>query len=300
MLVALCSVALAIDLCSLPPAERFEAWSRMFDAHNASRSAFDKSDAIVCARPSVLTHNRHSADTFVVADARLPASPMQHLSHLPSVIGLPASVNWSLAGTSFEHMVRIEDQLWCSSCWAFTTTTVVEAALPTPVQLSAQHLVDCAVELSDGYYNFGCAGGYVGLTMRWVIQNGLGTEKSKPYVAMQQPCSPINAAVFVGSMEILPALVAGHVEYLTEPLLRAMVSRGPTEVVMHAPDMLQFWHADELLTADMCGPGPVNHAVVIVGYGQTSDGRPYWKAANSWGTEWNGDGFFYIERGTDA
>ena len=41
------------------------------------------------------------------------------------------------------------------------------------------------------------------------------------------------------------------------------------------------------------------HAVKIVGWGQTQTGEKYWHVANSWGADWNGGGYFKIKRGTN-
>jgi len=41
------------------------------------------------------------------------------------------------------------------------------------------------------------------------------------------------------------------------------------------------------------------HALVIVGWGWNSDGQ-YWIVKNSWGDKWGMNGYFFIERGTDA
>ena len=43
-----------------------------------------------------------------------------------------------------------------------------------------------------------------------------------------------------------------------------------------------------------------NHAVLVVGWGVEPDGRKYWWAQNTWGSEWGLVGYFKMARGSDA
>ena len=47
-----------------------------------------------------------------------------------------------------------------------------------------------------------------------------------------------------------------------------------------------------------CLSQPLNHAVVVVGYG-TEYGIDYWLLKNSWGKNWGMEGFMKIQRGVD-
>ena len=42
-----------------------------------------------------------------------------------------------------------------------------------------------------------------------------------------------------------------------------------------------------------------NHAVLVVGWGVEPDGRKYWWAQNTWGSEWGLVGYFKMARGSD-
>jgi len=286
--------------CNLPRTQRFGEWQTLY-GKSANREAFEHSDAIVCSDPAHFRHSRLSARP--PRRAILTPSPPRTSDHRHTGVPAPPAVEWSLVNTSFSHYVTIEDQGSCSSCWAFTTTTVVEAALSSSGkrQLSSQHLLDCARDLPGGYRNLGCDGGYLSPTMQWVTDNGLVKDATMPYTGSQAACAHPAHNALVGGMEVYPHInTSGSLVPLTEQRLKDMVAQGPTEVAMYAPDSLTLYQSSDVFTGAMCGSGRVNHAVVIVGYGTRSDGLRYWKVANSWGTEWNGDGYFLLERGVDA
>lgn len=43
-----------------------------------------------------------------------------------------------------------------------------------------------------------------------------------------------------------------------------------------------------------------NHNISIVGWSENQDGDKYWIVRNSWGKYFGDNGFFYVERGTNA
>ncbi len=79
---------------------------------------------------------------------------------------LPASVDWRMKGV----VTPVKDQGSCGSCWAFSTTGVLEGlhALATGklVSLSEQNLVDCTKQ--EG--NFGCGGGWPFDSYEYIIR----------------------------------------------------------------------------------------------------------------------------------
>nr|KAF6464700.1 cathepsin F [Rousettus aegyptiacus] len=49
----------------------------------------------------------------------------------------------------------------------------------------------------------------------------------------------------------------------------------------------------------LCSPWLIDHAVLLVGYGNRSD-IPFWAIKNSWGTDWGEEGYYYLHRGSGA
>ena len=54
-----------------------------------------------------------------------------------------------------------------------------------------------------------------------------------------------------------------------------------------------------IISGSNCGTN-LNHAVLLVGYGQDNQGNPYWIIKNSWSIYWGQLGYAYIQRDTVA
>jgi cathepsin H len=74
---------------------------------------------------------------------------------------------------------------------------------------------------------------------------------------------------------------------------------GPVAVAFQVVDDFRLYKKG-IYSSDKCKQGSkdVNHAVLIVGYGQAPEtGKPYWIVKNSWGPDWGEEGYFRIARG---
>jgi hypothetical protein len=187
----------------------------------------------------------------------------------------------------------VQDQGACGSCWAFAAQDVLAFWARGPdgsPDLSKQQLLDC----STAQGNRGCRGGWPARALVYAQRQKpprVCTTTGYPYLARQQrTCNrcPVNATVAV------PRFRIGWVRSETE-LLDAVL-QAPVAVAVRASPSFQYY-ASGIFNAADCNVRTVNHAMVLVGYGTTVDGTPYWILRNSWGDSWGEAGYMRIRRG---
>jgi cathepsin F len=185
----------------------------------------------------------------------------------------------------------VKNQKDCGSCWAFGTVAGIEGAnfLATGklLSLSEQELVDC--DKTDS----GCGGGLPSNALNYVKTHGLGeeSEAAYPYTGETGPsCKAKRSSeqIFVKDWQV----VNGTNE---DQLAAALVKLGPLAIGINA-NPLQFYTSG-VADPSNCDPGALDHAVVIVGFGEDA-GKKYWTIRNSWGANWGEQGYFRMVRGT--
>ncbi len=67
-----------------------------------------------------------------------------------------------------------------------------------------------------------------------------------------------------------------------------------TAAVASDNSVFQFYQQG-VLSSTACGTG-INHAVLIIGYGNDTDGTPFWTIKNTWGLNWGEYGYIRIQR----
>jgi len=206
---------------------------------------------------------------------------------------IPTSVDWVSAGA----VTPVKNQGNCGSCWSFSATGAVEGVYgvthlsdPNYVlpDLSEQQLVSC--DTVDG----GCNGGWMDDAFNWVVGNGgLCSESDYPYVSGTTTenescvtgCSPVAGTDIKGWVDVNP----GSVDDLMDA-----AALQPVSIAIQA-NQLSFQLYKSGVLDGRCGQN-LDHGVLLVGYGTWTDGTPYWKVKNSWGTSWGMDGYILIER----
>ena len=224
----------------------------------------------------------------------------------------PLSFDWrNYDGSNW--MTPIKDQGICGSCWAFAAVGVAEAVTNIGYRdhtidpdMSEQYLVtDCAIGAGD------CAGGWGPSALAYIRDNGVPDEACLPYhdgdsstgctydsngcvAAMCTYCSDnecsdyrcsdrcSNWASRLYSLERINTLWSP----LRDDLKTTLLAHGPLAVSIY---MGGSFDANGVYRCT--GPPYTNHGVSIVGY---NDAGGYWIVRNSWGSSWNGDGYFQV------
>lgn len=175
-------------------------------------------------------------------------------------------------------VTAVKNQGQCGSCWAFSTTGVLEGFLAKNNEvpsLSEQQLVDCSGIL---YGNLGCNGGMPSRALNYIKNKGATTDAAYPYKAVKGSCSVSSGEYKINGHSAVTASDAG---------LLAALQNGPVSVAVDATN----WSAYITGTFNDCA-SQMNHAVLAVGY--TSD---HYIIKNSWTSAWGEDGYMMLARG---
>jgi len=201
---------------------------------------------------------------------------------------LPKSVDWRAKGA----VTPVKEQGVCGACYSFSAAGALEAMnfrkTGKLVELSAQNLIDCSV--STG--NQGCKGGQMDNAYEYIRDNnGIDTAIAYPYEGVQGKCryNPRHK----GASDF------GYVDISTgseEELMHAVASRGPVSLAIDASHESFQFYSNGIYREDRCSSTKLDHAMLLVGYGEEDDGRKYWLIKNSWGSTWGEEGYLKLAR----
>jgi len=207
----------------------------------------------------------------------------------------PTDFDWTTQGA----VTPVKDQGQCGSCWSFGTTGDVEGthflAGNDLVSLSEQQLVSC------DRIDEGCNGGLQEDAFKYVIKNGLTTEKNYPYTAghgRAGSCDSSKTTPVAASISSWVQVSKSGVGKTPDEdaIQTALLASGPITIGINASPMQLYRKGID--NPSRCSAAALDHAVLIVGYG-VENGQKYWKIKNSWATDWGEDGYYRIVRGTN-
>uniref|UniRef100_H3GU34 Peptidase C1A papain C-terminal domain-containing protein n=1 Tax=Phytophthora ramorum TaxID=164328 RepID=H3GU34_PHYRM len=236
-------------------------------------------------------------------------------------IDVPTELDWTTKDGG-KYMTPIKNQGTCGSCWAFAGVSAVESrfAIENDVQaspLSVEQVLSCSASLDHIHSKFidnmtssseGCSGGMPFLTYEYLHlakPHGLSCGSVRPYVmatnATDTQCPSLATA------EVAVAWESNVSDYKViesgdeEALLRAVTLGPVTANIDAAGDGFRHYAGGIYDAQDCLSDGDeVNHAVVVVGFGQTDAGEEFWIIRNTWGTMWGEDGYMRIARGSSV
>jgi len=243
-----------------------------------------------------------SADEFAARNNLVPVTSSQLQDHGATAAWSEASPELPAAPSSFDWrdqggmITPVKNQQKCGGCWAFAAVECVETASALAgnplVQLSAQELISCDT------FDEGCTGGNTINTRQFLQQHGLQSETTYPFTSSAggaaAPCAGTSApSVDVQSLHWMSPTVA------EADWTRYLYKYGPLAVAVYAATDPWQDYTGGVMSRTKCNvhkDDGVNHAVVLVGWGNDTDAGDYWVVRNSWGVRWGIGGYALIPR----
>lgn len=199
-------------------------------------------------------------DESILGNRRLQADDSSQGRHLQTIA---PSIDW----LATDHVGAVKNQGQCGSCWAFNSTTVLEAkksikdtadtgAFVAPQRLSEQEAVDC----STAYGNGGCNGGWPSNYWNYAKENGAVNYDNYPYTGLDETCKQ------TGSIPVETTVDVWNWVGQNDQVIANALQEGPLSIaVMVEGDAWRFYSGGVMAT-DECVTDSVNHALVLVAY----------------------------------
>lgn len=204
--------------------------------------------------------------------------------------GEAKTVDWSKTLTSVGN---VKEQGGCGSCWAVAAIGALEMHAEMTLRkeigaLSSNQVKDCSSNVHHCGGNGGCQGSTSELAYDYIVKNGVSLEADyggdKNH---DEKCGNIKPYIKIGGFQPLPT-------NKLQPLMDAVTTKGPVVVSIDASG----WNSYGGGVFDTCNrDSVVNHAVVLIGYGHSTEhNKDYWYIRNSWGEAWGENGFIRLQR----
>lgn len=220
---------------------------------------------------------------------------------------LPKQWDWrDVAGANW--LDKVLDQGECGSCYVVATTRMLSARHRIRQKQPDLEAFSISFPLMCSEYTQGCNGGYAFLSSKWSHDVGLVPESCSGYtgeLAQVQQCLDLQCDVNMLEKRWRADnyhYVGGYYGGASEnAIMRELVSGGPLVASFEPKNDVMYYGGGiyKSVPNQRAEWEQVDHAVLLVGYGEDANGQKYWLLQNSWGENWGEDGFIRIARGSD-
>eukprot|EP01111_Echinosteliopsis_oligospora_P018816 TRINITY_DN883_c0_g1_i1.p1 TRINITY_DN883_c0_g1~~TRINITY_DN883_c0_g1_i1.p1 ORF type:complete len:317 (-),score=75.10 TRINITY_DN883_c0_g1_i1:51-974(-) len=196
-------------------------------------------------------------------------------SSVPSMIQLPASVDWRKHGVVGD--VVDQGQEGCPTGFAVTTAVASAYAISGSkyAPLSTEQVCNCTqvTETAEKY----------------IVDTGVLFADNHEKTCPTQK---------IGSGEGVCVGIYNFVASGNEGDLAAAVAKQPVAVVIDASQTSFQLYTNGIYYEPACSNTTLDHDLLIVGYG-SSKGSDYWIAQNTWGADWGMEGYIWLAKDKD-
>eukprot|EP01084_Bolivina_argentea_P246456 412459_1 len=222
----------------------------------------------------------------------------------------------------------------CGCCWAIASTGALSdrlkietfkktGSIPVDINLAPQYLLDLCFY---SHYDCGsCNGGSANSAYSVIYQTSISDESCSPFIGREvsfwaelPPTEYICRTCGTdGSCSLIPPNPTmnfsveehGNLNYknfypnntktnvtMVDAMMQEIYTRGPIACSMYAHSHEFETYNGTYILVDNTKYKGTTHVLVLMGWGETSDGLKYWIGRNSFGTIWGNQGFFLAQR----
>ena len=237
---------------------------------------------------------------------------LQHSIDTSTNFAFPlAALDWSNM-SSINYLVPTHNSLspsYCKSAWALVATSTLASRFKVLLNSSYENIMLSAqVLLSCNYDSSGCSGGDFMSAFNYIYENGITDETCQAYLGKGldqgytcgsfDPCYTCTANGVCGVPDHYDLYNLTKFEVVSgEENMISSLQTGPIACGIQQTEEFKNYTSGIIQGGE--GNVSLNHAVEIVGYGETNELK-FWKARNTWGTYWGSEGFFMIQRGNNT